>query len=99
MGAGADVMAMIDRALPIFGFVGIMASVHLLVVLTATKLFKIDLAEALIASNAVALGPAPAAAQAAAQGWKPLVTPGVMLGVLGYAVANFIGVAMAGWLS
>jgi len=92
-------MAMIERALPICGFVGIMASVHLAFVLTATKLLKLDLAEALVASNAVALGPATAAAQAAGQGWQPLVTPGVMLGVLGYASANFIGVAMAGWLS
>ncbi|MEQ9144008.1 MAG: DUF819 family protein [Parvibaculaceae bacterium] len=99
MGAGADVMAMIERALPIFGFVGIMAAVHLSVVLTAAKLLKLDLAEVLLASNAVALGPATAAAQAAAQGWRPLVTPAVMLGVLGYAIANFIGVAMAGWLS
>jgi uncharacterized membrane protein len=99
MGAGADVMAMIERALPIFGFVGIMASVHLAFVLTATKILKLDLAEALVASNAVALGPATAAAQAAGQGWQPLVTPGVMLGVLGYASANFIGVAIAGWLS
>lgn len=99
MGAGADVMAMIDRALPIFAFVGIMATVHLAFVLAAAKLFKLDLAEVILASNAVALGPATAAAQAAGQGWRPLVTPAVMLGVLGYAIANFIGVAMAGWLS
>lgn len=98
MGAGADIVAMVERALPIFAFVGIMAAVHLAVVLAATKLFKIDLAEAVLASNAVALGPATAAAQAAGQGWRPLVTPAVMLGVLGYAIANFIGVAMAGWL-
>ena len=99
MGAGADVMTMIDRALPIFAFVGVMASVHLIFVLAAAKLFKLDLAEVILASNAVALGPATAAAQAAGQGWRPLVTPAVMLGVLGYATANFIGVAMAGWLS
>jgi uncharacterized membrane protein len=99
MGAGADVLAMIDRALPIFAFVGIMASVHLIIVLGAAKLLKLDLAEVILASNAVALGPATAAAQAAGQGWRPLVTPAVMLGVLGYATANFIGVAMAGWLS
>jgi len=99
MGAGADILIMIEKALPIFAFVGIMATVHLVIVLTATKLLKIDLAEALIVSNTVALGPAAAAAQAASQRWNSLVTPGVMLGVLGYAVANFIGVVMAGWLA
>ena len=99
MGAGADVMALLGQALPIFAFTGIMASVHLLVVLSAAKLFRIDLAEMVLASNAVALGPATAAAQAAGQGWRSLVTPAVMLGVLGYSIANFIGVAMAGWLA
>ncbi|MBV1934728.1 MAG: DUF819 family protein [Parvibaculaceae bacterium] len=99
MGAGADVVLMIDTALPVFGFVGIMATVHLLVVLTATKIFKVDLAEAMLVSNAVALGPATAAAQAAAQGWRTLVTPAVMLGVLGYASATFIGVALSQWLA
>lgn len=99
MGAGADVMALIGQALPIFAFTGIMAAVHLVIVLGAAKLFRIDLAEMILASNAVALGPATAAAQAAGQGWRSLVTPAVMLGVLGYAIANFIGVAMAGWLA
>jgi len=98
MGAGANVALMIETALPIFGFVGVMAVVHLAVVLSAAKLFKIDLAEAMLVSNAVALGPATAAAQAAAQRWHTLVTPAVMLGVLGYAVANFIGVALSGFL-
>lgn len=98
MGAGADIMEMIDKALPIFVFTGIMAGVHLSVVLTAAKLLRLDLAEALLASNAVALGPATAAAMAASQRWRTLVTPAVMLGVLGYAMANFIGVALAGWL-
>ena len=98
MGAGADIIEMIGKALPIFVFTGIMAGVHLSVVLAAAKLFRLDLAEALLASNAVALGPATAAAMAASQRWRTLVTPAVMLGVLGYAMANFIGVALASWL-
>ncbi|PKQ01941.1 MAG: hypothetical protein CVT73_20855 [Alphaproteobacteria bacterium HGW-Alphaproteobacteria-12] len=98
IGAAADVVLMVETALPIFGFVVIMASVHLAVVLAGAKLFRIDLAEALVISNAVAVGPATAAAMAAGRRWRALVTPGVMLGVLGYAVANFAGVALAQWL-
>ena len=98
MGAGADIGAMIANALPIFAFVGIMAAVHLAVVLGGAKLFRLDLAEALVASNAVALGPATAVAMAAGQRWQSLVTPAVMLGVLGYAIANFLGVALANLL-
>ena len=98
VGAGADVVLMVRTALPIFAFTGIMAAVHLAFVLGGAKLFRIDLAEALIASNACALGPATAAAQAASRRWRTLVTPAVMLGILGYAGANFIGVALAKFL-
>lgn len=95
IGAGADVVLMVQTALPIFFFVVVMATVHLSVVLAGAKLFRIDLAEALIASNAVAVGPATAAAMAASMRWRLLVTPGILLGVFGYAVANFIGVGLA----
>lgn len=98
IGAGADVVLMVQTAMPIFFFVVVMATVHLCVVLAGAKIFRIDLAEALIASNAVAVGPATAAAMAASQRWRLLVTPGILLGVFGYAVANFIGVGLAGLL-
>jgi uncharacterized membrane protein len=98
IGAGADVVLMVQTALPIFFFVVVMATVHLSVVLAGAKLFRIDFAEALIASNAVAVGPATAAAMAASMRWRLLVTPGILLGVFGYAVANFIGVGLAGLL-
>lgn len=99
IGASADVLLMLQTALPIFAFTGVMAVVHLAFVLGGAKLFRIDLAEALIASNACALGPATAAAQAASQRWDTLVTPAVMLGILGYAIANFIGVALSQFLA
>ncbi|HCX68696.1 MAG TPA: hypothetical protein DHK64_14510, partial [Rhodobiaceae bacterium] len=35
---------------------------------------------------------------AAGRRWRALVTPGIMLGVLGYAIANFAGVALAQFL-
>ncbi|MFN4353337.1 DUF819 domain-containing protein [Parvibaculum sp.] len=98
IGAGADIVLMVQTAMPIFFFVVVMATVHLCVVLAGAKIFRIDLAEALIASNAVAVGPATAAAMAASQRWRLLVTPGILLGVFGYAVANFIGVGLAGLL-
>lgn len=99
IGASADVLLMLQTALPIFAFTGVMAVVHLAFVFGGAKLFRIDLAEALIASNACALGPATAAAQAASQRWDTLVTPAVMLGILGYAIANFIGVALSQFLA
>ena len=98
IGAAADIVLMVETAMPIFFFVFVMAAVHIAVVLAGAKLFRIDLAEALVISNTVAVGPATAAAMAAGKRWHGLVTPGVMFGVLGYAVANFIGVALTQWL-
>ena len=98
IGAGADIVLMVQTAMPIFFFVLVMATVHLCVVLAGARIFRIDLAEALIASNAVAVGPATAAAMAASQRWRLLVTPGILLGIFGYAVANFIGVGLAALL-
>lgn len=71
-----------------------MVLVHLCVVVVLGKFMKLDLAEVMIASNACILGPAPAAALAASKGWRPLITPGILVGLLGYAIATFIGVAL-----
>ena len=64
----------------------------------ASRLFRLDLMEVVIASNACAAGPASAAALAAGKQRPDLVAPAVLLGVFGYAIANFIGVGIAAWL-
>jgi uncharacterized membrane protein len=76
-----------------------MVVVHLLALVPAGKLLTLDLAEVMIASNACILGPAPAAALAASKGWQPLVAPGILVGMFGYAIATFIGVAVAAVLA
>jgi uncharacterized membrane protein len=55
------------------------------------KFVRLSLPEILIASNAAILGATTAPALAAAKGWRDLVTPGVLMGVLGYAVGTFLG--------
>ena len=95
VGCGTDALAFVDSALNLFFYSVVILAVHLIVVLTAAKFLKIDLAEAIVAAGAALVGPAPAAAIAAARGWKTLVTPGIMCGILGYAIGTFIGVAVA----
>lgn len=95
IGAGADIGALIRLGPLLFAFAGIILFVHLAAVLLAARLLRLDLAEAVVASTACALGPASAAAVAASKGWRALITPGIMCGVLGYAIANFIGVGLA----
>jgi uncharacterized membrane protein len=95
IGCSTDATAFLGTAVVLFFYGLIIIFVHLAVVLAAARLFRIDLAEMIIASAAAMVGPAPAAAIASARGWSHLVTPALMCGVFGYAIANFIGVAVA----
>lgn len=98
IGASANV-AMVMKVGPLlFVFAALILSVHLLFVLAAGALMRLDLFELIIASNANVGGPTTAAAMAVARRWDRLVLPAILCGTLGYAVANFIGVALGHWL-
>ena len=99
VGASADIAKMIDSALYIVLFASIIVACHMLVIFTGSRILKLDLATVIIASNACILGPPAAAALAAGKGWQKLITPAVILGVFGYVIANFLGVALASILS
>ncbi len=98
IGAGAKFSDVVGSAFPILMFIVVMVVVHLVVVVLIGRFMKLDLAEVMIASNACILGPAPAAALAASKGWRALVTPGILVGLFGYAVATFIGIAFTALL-
>ena len=82
-----------------FLFAMIVIVTHIVIVLGMARLLKVDLPEAIVASGAALMGPAVTAAIAISQGWRSLVTPAVMTGVLGYVIGTFIGVALAGFLA
>ena len=92
--AGADIEAMVSKA-PILGaLVAMLLAVHLGVLLLVGKLCRLTLPELLTASNAAILGATTAPTMAAAKGWKDQVTPGVLVGVIGYALGTFVGGAL-----
>lgn len=99
IGAGTDAVSFIKSAPVLFVYCTYMLAIQFVVLLIGTKLFKIDLATAIIGSAAAIVGAAVAAALATTKGWKTLITPGITIGILGYVVANFIGVAIFKWLS
>ncbi|MGI9295155.1 MAG: DUF819 domain-containing protein [Pseudomonadales bacterium] len=99
VGAGTDATSFLSSALILFVYGMIIIFVHLAVVLSVARLLKVDLAEAIIASAAALVGPAPTAAIAISRGWRSLVTPGIMCGIFGYVIANFIGVTVTAFLS
>jgi uncharacterized membrane protein len=92
--AGANLTAMVQIAPILVVLVVILLSIHLVVLLGVGRLFKLTLPELITASNAAVLGATTAPALAAARGWHDLVTPGVLVGVLGYALGTFAGTAI-----
>lgn len=92
--AGANLTAMVSVAPTLIVVVLILLSVHLATLLFIGAFTRLTLPELLTASNAAILGATTAPAMAAAKGWRDQVTPGVLVGVLGYALGTFIGSAL-----
>ena len=99
VGAGTDATIFLSSALYLFIYGMFIILVHLSIVLLVARLFKIDLADAIVGSGAALVGPAVTAAIAISRGWRNLITPGIMCGIFGYAIATFIGVAVTRLLS
>jgi uncharacterized membrane protein len=89
--AGADLAAMIAVAPMLVVLVLVLLTVHSLVTFGLGLWLRLSLPELITASNAAILGATTAPALAATRGWHDLVTPGVLVGVLGYALGTFIG--------
>ena len=99
IGAITDLRTLTGTALEVVAFALCIVSIHLVVLGIAARVFRFDLAAALIAANAAVLGPSTAAAMASSLHWRSLVAPGLMCGLLGNAIANFIGMAVYRMLS
>lgn len=99
VGAGTDATIFLSSAFYLFIYGMFIILVHLSIVLLFARIFKVDLADAIVASGAALVGPAVTAAIAISRGWRNLVTPGIMCGIFGYAIATFIGVAITKMLS
>ncbi len=89
--AGADVVAMLSVAPILITLVSILLTTHLFCLLVVGRWLKLTLPELLTASNAAVLGATTAPAMAAAKGWHDQITPGVLVGVLGYSLGTLIG--------
>ena len=94
IGAGADLGQVVGAALPATLFLVVLILIHLGLLLVVGRLLRLDLAEVMVASNACILGPPTAAALAASRGWRELVMPGMLVGILGYSIGTFIGVGI-----
>ena len=78
----------------LFCFCFVQIAVHLGVALGAGSLLGLPRRDVLVASNANVGGPTTAAGFATAKGWRSLLVPGILVGVLGYATATFGAIAL-----
>jgi uncharacterized membrane protein len=99
IGAGTDAIGFIRSAPILFVYCGYVIAMQFVILLIGAKLFRLDFAVAVTGAAAAIVGPAVAAALATTKGWKTMITPGIVIGILGYVVANFIGIAIFKWLS
>lgn len=98
IGASASIPAVIKIGPILVLFLSVIIAIHLLFLLVIGWLLRLDIDELAGASNANCGGPTTAAAMALAKGWQPLVVPLILCGTFGYAIANFIGIALARFL-
>lgn len=94
IGAGADLNGMFSAAPALFLMVLLIFVTHLAFLLAAGIIFKLNYAELVVASLACIAGPPIAAAIAILFKWRSLVAPGILTGILGYVLGNFIGVGI-----
>ena len=80
--------------LEVLFFTLIVVGVHGIVVFGAGKLLRLDMGSIAVASQASVGGPSSALAVAVSREWRHLVLPGVVVGLLGYAVGTYLGLGV-----
>lgn len=99
VGAATNLQQILHIGLPVLVFYLTIMLFHFVFMLALARLFKLDVYEVIISSAANIMGPSVAAPMAASLGQKKMVTPAVLVGILGYIIGTFIGVSIALFLS
>ncbi|MEZ5291741.1 MAG: DUF819 family protein [Vicinamibacterales bacterium] len=79
----------------VFVYTLVVVGVHFLVVYGGGRLLKFDVGTLSVASQASVGGPSSALAIAAAREWPGLVLPGIVMGLVGYAMGTYLGFGVA----
>ena len=94
-GAAGSLRLVLQQAPSLFLFSALQIGVHYVtLVLLGRGIFRLPFRELYLASNANVGGPTTAAAMAQAKNWKRLVLPALLVGILGYATATAIALAL-----
>lgn len=98
IGVPASLTVILTQAPLLLVFTLIIVIINLVISLIFGKIFKFDLEEILLASNANIGGPTTAVAMAIAKGWNRLIGPTMLAGVMGYIIGNYLGIFMGNLL-
>jgi len=79
----------------LFAYVIVIIVVHMTFIYGVGRLLRMDVGLLTLASTAAKAGPPVVLALAQSRGWQRFELPGVLVGLLGYAVGNYVGFAMA----
>lgn len=96
IGAPASIPLILKEAPILLLYCAIICVINLAVSLVFGKIFKFSIEEIIVASNANIGGAATAMAFTISKGWKRLIVPSMLVGVLGYIVGNYCGTIV--WL-
>ena len=95
IGASTNIYEVLKVGPSLLLFYMIIMVFHFLFLLLSARIFKLNVYEVIISSAANIMGPSVAAPMAASLGQKKMVTPAILVGVLGYVIGTFIGVSIA----
>lgn len=93
-GARSVIANLVAMGPPVFYYAIITVAVHGVVIFGIGRLARLDLATLAVASQANVGGAASAIALASARGYHDRLVPGVAVGLIGYAVGNYLGLAV-----
>ncbi len=94
-GARSVVATLVAFGPPVFYYAIVTVAVHGLIIFGIGRLARLDFATLAVASQANVGGAASAIALAGARGYTDRLLPGVAVGLLGYAVGNYLGLMVA----
>ncbi len=95
IGIMSRIPAIIEVGPAILYFTLTVVAVHGVIVFGIGRLARLDVPTISVASQAAVGGPSSALAVAVAREWRHLVLPGVIIGLLGYAVGTYLGLGVA----
>lgn len=94
-GARSVVATLVAMGPPVFYYASITVACHGLIIFAIGRLVRLDFGTLAVASQANVGGAASAIAMAGARGYSDRLLPGAAVGIVGYAVGNYIGYAVA----